>query len=158
MGNESNKWIDRMLKLSRIAGQRCVGEQWRHLPVVWASSRSRWTRPCPCRAVGRQRCPSPRCTHRTPSRASQAYNRRHVIKSLRGFAKLNNSKNPQKNLDRAHPTDPPPHQLFFFEIHHWHGQNTQIIINNNLYWFMAILGRFSTKKFRVRPGPSHPLP
>ena len=32
---------------------------------------------------------------------------------LRGFAKLKNSKNPKKNLDRAHPTHPPPTQTFF---------------------------------------------
>ena len=47
---------------------------------------------------------------------------------VRGFAKL---KKIQKKLDRVHPTHPPTPSKFFLETHHWHGQNTQIIITNN---------------------------
>ena len=51
---------------------------------------------------------------------------------IRGLAKLNKFQKSKKNLDRPHPTHPPC-KLFFLETHHWHGQNTQIIITYNLY-------------------------
>ena len=52
---------------------------------------------------------------------------------LRGFAKLKKFQKSKNNLDRAHPTHPPPIQIFFFlETHQWHGQSTQITTFNNV--------------------------
>ena len=54
------------------------------------------------------------------------------VLALRGFAKLKKIKKSKENVDRPHPTHPPPIQTFF-GTHHWHWQKTQIIITNNLY-------------------------
>ena len=51
--------------------------------------------------------------------------------SFRGFAKLKKFQKSRIKLDRAHPTHQHRIQTFFLETHHWHGQNTQIIITNN---------------------------
>ena len=80
---------------------------------------------------------------------------------LRGSAKLKKSK---KNLDRAHPTHPPPIQTFFFGnpsltwTEHSYHNNQQLLAMyvqteytwyttpKYQYWFRAILGWFSKKK------------
>ena len=57
-----------------------------------------------------------------------AYDKAKILHHLRGFAKLKNPKIRRKKWDRAHPI-----QTLFLETHHWHGQNTQIIITNNFH-------------------------
>ena len=103
----------------------------------------------------------------------------HIILNLRpsqirGFAKFKKfQKSNNKNLDRAHPTHPPPIQSFFgnpsltWTEHSIHNNEQLLVMYTQTeftwytipkyqYWFRAIWDDFQTKKIRVRPGPTHP--
>ena len=55
-----------------------------------------------------------------------------MLPSLGALQSLNKFQRSQKTwIELTPPTHPPSNFLFVLETHHWHGQNTRIIITNN---------------------------
>ena len=99
----------------------------------------------------------------------------HSAALLRGFAKLNKFQKSKINLDRAHPTHPPPIHTFFFRnpsltwTEHSNHNNQQLLamcVHTELqytwytnpkyqYWFLFWDDFPHKQKFQVRPGPIH---
>ena len=100
----------------------------------------------------------------------------NTILQGKGLCKLKKFQKSKRNwIELTPPTHPHPNFCFgnpslTWTEHSNHNNqqllamyNTDIIhmvyyskISVHVYWFRAILGRFSKKKFRVRHGPTHP--
>ena len=69
-----------------------------------------------------------------------------TVNIIKEHSKVKKSPKPPKKLDRVHATQAPTPIRLFLEIHHWHGQNTQIVMTNigvNIIAFGRKLKHFS---------------
>ena len=76
----------------------------------------------------------------------------------KGLCKVEKNETNPKKLDRAHPTYPPPSILYnvYTDIIHMVGP---ILLQNVCTGLELFWDDFPKEKiFRVRPGPTHPLP